>query len=58
MLEFYLEVCVPELVLNKTRRDGTGGHFPYWRDRDNTQIFWSRCSGTSGKKLEKTGKTR
>ena len=24
------EVCVPELVLNETRQDETGGHFPNW----------------------------
>ena len=32
-----LEVYVPELVLNETRRDRTGGHFPNWRDHDNTE---------------------
>ena len=35
-IHYLIEVCIPELVLNKTRRDGTGGHFPNWRDRDNT----------------------
>ena len=33
-----LEVCIPELVLNETSQDETGGHFPNWRDHDNTSI--------------------
>ena len=44
-----LEVCVPKLVLNQIRQDETGGHFPKWRDRDNTTVFWSHCSEKSGK---------
>ena len=39
-----VEVCVPELVLNETRQDETGTHFPNWRYRDETNVFWSRHS--------------
>ena len=42
------EVCVPELVLNKTRQDETGGHFPNWQDQDNSTFFWSPCLVKSG----------
>ena len=48
-----LEVCVPELILNKTRQDETGNHFPNWRDPDKTTSLWSRCLGKSGKNLGK-----
>ena len=37
------EVCVPELILNETRQDETGPHFPNWRYQDKTTFFWSRC---------------
>ena len=33
-----LEVCVPELVLNETRQDETGGQFPNWPDQDKTSF--------------------
>ena len=46
---FGLEVCVPELFLNETRRDETGTHFPNWRYRDETNFFWSRHSRKFGK---------
>ena len=49
---FLFKVCIPGLVWNETRQDGTGGHFPNWRDHDNTTDFLSRCSGKSGKKRE------
>ena len=42
-----LELCVPELVLNETRQDETGGQFPNGRDRDKTTYLWSRCLGKS-----------
>ena len=46
---FIVEVCVPELILNETRQDQTGGQFPNWRDRYKTTItLWSRCLGKSG----------
>ena len=55
----YIEVCVPELVLNETRQDETGHHFPNWRYWENTTFFWSRCSIKSGKnpgnKRDETG---
>ena len=54
-----LEVCVPELVLNQTRQDETGPHFPNWRYLDETTFFWSRHSRKFGKnpgyKWDKTG---
>ena len=34
-----IEVCVPELVLNETRQDETGPHFPNWRYRDESTFF-------------------
>ena len=46
-------MCVPGLVLNETKQDDTGIHFPIWRDCDKTTCFWSRCLGKSGKKLGK-----
>ena len=52
--KFSLEVCVPQFDLNKTRQDDTGGHFPNWRDRDNTTVFWSRCSENQGMPLSTT----
>ena len=48
---FLFKVCIPGLVWNETRQDGTGGHFPTWWDHDNTNVFKSRCSGKSGKKM-------
>ena len=42
-----LEVCITELVLNKTRQDETGGQFPNWLDRDKTTSLWSRGLGKS-----------
>ena len=44
-----LEVCIPKLVLNKTRQDETGGQFTNWQDREKTNFFWSRSSRKSGK---------
>ena len=38
-----------ELVLNETRQDETGPHFPNWRYRDETTFFWSRHSRKFGK---------
>ena len=48
-----VEVCIPELISNRTRPDGTGEYFPNWRDHHKTEKFSSRLSGTSGKKWEK-----
>ena len=53
LFHLQLEVCIPGLVLNETRQDGTGGHFLNWRDHDSTEFFWSCFSGTSGKKMGK-----
>ena len=44
-----IEVCIPELVLNETRQDKTGPHFPNCWYRDKTTVFWSRHSRKSGK---------
>ena len=56
---FYLEVCVPELVLDETRQEETGHHFPNWWYREKTNLFWSRCSRKSrknlGNKRDRTG---
>ena len=54
----YLEVCFPELFLNKTRQDETGNHFPNWRDQDKTTSSWSHCSGNPGKNREINGTGR
>ena len=47
-----VKVCIPELVLNETRQDKTGNHFPNWRKLDKTTSLWCRCSGKSGKNPE------
>ena len=44
-----LEVCVPELVLNETRQDKTGGQFLNWQDQNKTTFLLSRGSGKSRK---------
>ena len=46
------EDCFPELVLNETRQDKTGSHFPNWQYRDKTTVFWSRHSRKLGKNTE------
>ena len=35
-----VEVCVPELVLNETRQDKTGGKLPIWRDQAGQDYFF------------------
>ena len=47
-----LEVCVPEFVLNETRQDEIGHHFPNWRYGEKTTFFWSHCLRKSGKNPE------
>ena len=46
---FNVEVCIPSLILVGKRLDGTGGHFPNCRDRDETTYAWYCCSGKFGK---------
>ena len=47
---------VPELFLNETRQDETGGHCPNWRDRDNTTFSGPVAWENPGKIQEKSGK--
>ena len=55
ILLYDIEVCIPSLVWNETRQDGTGGHFPNQRHHDGTSFFWSCCSGKSRKNGKETG---
>ena len=47
-----LEVCIPELLLNETRQDGTRGHFPNWGDHDKLLV---NIPEKTGKKWDGTG---
>ena len=53
----FLEVCVPSLVWNETRQNGTGGHYPNCWDHDETTYVWSCCLGKFWKNWGRDGTT-
>ena len=44
-----VEVGIPELIVNETRQEQTGGQFPNWRDRDKTTFYGPIAQENPGK---------